>query len=385
VVGALAGVGVVTFELKATDTFGGVAIDKFSVAVAAPEPPTPTLPSQSYIYEDEQLPLPGQFASSVAFPPGIFWDTPPGDNPITNAGATLGRVLFYDKRLSVTNTHSCASCHEQARGFGSRERFDTGVLGVPLKRHSMALANARFNVSERYFSDQRIGPLEALALLPIEDSRELGSYLPQVETKLAAASFYPPLFEAAFGSRTITRDRIGKAIGQFLRSMMSYRAKFDTVYSGEVILEPLMTPQEMRGLHLFQERPSCVACHGLNIQTVENARNNGLDATITDPGVIDSSGPTALFRVPSLRNVAVSAPYMHDGRFATLREVIDHYDHGVQDNPALGIVLREDVNPNKPPRRLDLSEEDKQALEAFLRTLTDDAFLTDPKFSDPFL
>ena len=385
VIGTLSGVGVVYFELTATDVVGAAAVDRFAIAVAAPEPPEPVLPSSTYVYADDQLPLPLAFAVSAAFPPGLFWDTQPENNRTTNAGATLGRVLFYDKRISVTKTHSCGSCHRQSQGFGSPERFDIGTLGVQMKRHAMALSNVRFNVPELWFSDMRATPLERLALMPIEDQTELGSFVPQLETTLAATRFYPRLFEAAFGDRQITRERIGKAIAQFLRSLTSYRSKFDLVYHGDNgPQEQLLTPQELRGRILFTDELPCHFCHSNGVQTMNEAFSNGLDPVITDPGVSHLEGPTGTFRAPSLRNVAASPPYMHDGRFSTLREVIDHYDSGVLENRALGVGLREGLNWFSPPVRMHLSESDKQALEAFLRTLTDNAFLTDPKFSNPF-
>jgi cytochrome c peroxidase len=386
VVGTLSGLGVVYFELVATDILGARATDRFAIAVAAREPPAPVLPVNTYIYADHELPLPHLFAVAAANPRTVFWDTQPDDNRTTNAGATLGRVLFYDQRLSVTNTHSCGSCHHQTLGFASPQRFDSGVLGVPLKRNSMALANVRFNVAEHWFWDMRATSLEALALMPIREPTELGSFLPQLEVKLASTGFYPALFEAAFGDNAITSDRIARALAQFLRSLTSYRSEFDVVYHGDDgPQEHLLSPQELRGRQLFAGGLPCQFCHLTGVQTTFQALSNGLDATITDPGVITLEGPTGLFRAPSLRNIARSAPYMHDGRFNTLREVIDHYDHGIQPAPRLDTSLRDDFSPPpRPPIRLNMSEEDKQALEAFLNTLTDDALLADPKFSDPF-
>lgn len=385
IVGKLDGVGAVYFELSATDVLGVRTVDRFAVGVAAPDPPAPVLPTQSNVYADHELPLPLTFAVSAAFPPGVFWDTQPDDNRTTNAGATLGRVLFYDKRLSITNTHSCGSCHEQTHGFATPNRFDTGVLGEPLKRNSMALSNVRFNVPGRWFWDMRAAGLEALALMPIQEPMELGNFLPHLEDKLAATDFYPPLFAAAFGDSEVTSDRIARALAQFLRSLTSYRSEFDAVYlSDEGPLEHLLSPQELRGRILFTGELPCHFCHQTDVQTTLQAFTNGLDATITDPGVVTLEGPTGQFRAPSLRNIVRSAPYMHDGRFATLREVIDHYDHGIQDIRRLDTSLRENFMLFNPPLRLNLSEEDKQALEAFLNTLTDDPMLADPKFSDPF-
>jgi cytochrome c peroxidase len=249
----------------------------------------------------------------------------------------------------------------------------------------MALSNVRFNVVEHYFSDLRAPGLEKLAPMPIEDRTELGSFLPQLEAMLAATRFYPPLFEAAFGDPDVTRDRIAKAIAQFLRTLTSYRSKFDVVYLGDNgPQEQLLTPAELRGRILFTSELPCHFCHSTDVQQMFGAFNNGLDPVITDPGVVTLEGPTGTFHAPSLRNIAVSAPYMHDGRFGTLREVIDHYDHGVLESRTLSSELRNRLLYFEAPVRLNLSESDKQALEAFLRTLTDDAFLTDPKFSDPF-
>jgi len=384
VVGALNDVGMVAFEITARDDYGGSNTDRFAIAVAAPQPGEPTLPTASFIYADEELPLPYQFRFSTGPDKGFFWNMTPADNLVSNAGATLGRVLFYDKRLSITNTHSCGSCHSQAKAFAGTQRFDGGVQGLPMPRNTMTLVNTRFNFPERWFSDLRSGSLEELVRMPIEEPTELGNFLPTLEEKLAATKFYPPLFETAFGTRDVTADRIAKALAQFLRSMMSYRTKYDRAYStmdgSEGNPAAVLTAKELRGFDVFHGNPGalCAMCHITDVQTMHQPANNGLDGVITDEG----AGGGA-FRAGSLRNIAVTAPYMHDGRFATLREVIDHYDHGVKDSPTLSTLL-EDLSTGAP-RRLNLSEQDKDALEAFLRTLTDNEFLNDPKFADPFL
>ncbi|HZF29768.1 MAG TPA: cytochrome c peroxidase [Gammaproteobacteria bacterium] len=380
VVGSLSGVGVMHFKVTALDGFGGSAEDTFSIAVAAPEPGLPTLPTPSYVYEDHHLspPLPRDHARSREnFSP--LWDTTPRGpflvNPTTDAGATLGRVLFYDKRLSVTNTRACASCHHQERGFASAERFDTGVLGVPLKRNTMGLTNVRFNLHDLYFTDLRARGLEKLALMPIVEPSELGNYLPLLEAKIAAAPFYRQLFEAAFGSPEVTSERISLALAQFLRSLISYRTKFDgAVPNIDVLPDPsVFSPTELEGAELF--RQNCSLCHFAIIQTLDVPANNGIDEVVTDPG---AGGGT--FRAASLHNIALTAPYMHDGRFATLREVIDHYDSGVHDSAHH--FLRDSTTGE--PRRLNLTDAQKAAFEAFFATLTDDEFLNDPRFSDPF-
>jgi cytochrome c peroxidase len=383
VVGALHDVGLVELEITARDDYGGSSTDRFAVAIAGPEPGEPTLPAVSFVYADEELPLPWLFRMSSGPNLGAFWNMTPQDNLVTNAGATLGRVLFYDKRLSITNTHACGSCHVQAKGFAGAARFDIGVQGLPLPRNTMGLVNARYNFVERWFSDLRAASLEELAVMPIEEPTELGNFLPTLEEKLAATEFYPQLFEAAFASRDVTAERIAQALAQFLRSMISYRTKFDRAYSTMDGSEPnpaaVLDARELHGLEVYIQNPGtfCRLCHMTDVQTMNFATNNGLDSVLTDPGA-----GNGVFRAASLRNIAVTGPYMHDGRFATLREVIDHYDHGVQGSREVSDILMD--RDTGLPKRLNLSEYDKEALEAFLRTLTDEEFLNDPKYSDPF-
>jgi cytochrome c peroxidase len=382
VVGSIASAVAVNFRLTARDAYGGENSAILSFAVEGPDASEPTLPSPSYVYQDEALPLPLDFklSSEMVTP---FWDTQPGDNRTSDAGATLGRVLFYDKRLSITNTHACASCHQQAHGFASTERFNTGVAGIPLKRNAMGLTNVRYNFRDLYFADERAKTLEMLALMPIVNRDELGNALPMLEAKLAATSFYPPLFEAAFGSPEVTSDRIARALAQFLRALISYQSRFDEAKAASsagpwTAAEGILTPLEIRGAELFHGGtvPSCQTCHALDVQILTRPRNTGLDAVVTDAGVEDGK-----FRTASLRNIGLTAPYMHDGRFATLREVIDHYDHGVQFSDELDFAFR---GLGDTVLQMNLSDDDKQALEAFLLTLTDDTLVSDPRFSDPF-
>jgi cytochrome c peroxidase len=382
-VGALTNSDLASFKITARDGYGGVAADTFIIANPAPLPGPPTRPLDGYAYADDDLALPWDFRDSRASL-APFWDTATTQrNHTTNAGAILGRVLFYDKRLSILNTHSCGSCHEQAKGFATGDRFPTGVLGVPLKRNAMALANVRYNFSERYFGDHRVEGLERLALMPIEDPAELGNTMKVVVERLNAADFYPGLFGAAFGTPAVTPERIASALAQFLRSMLSYRTRMDLAFhpleapgqGPQPDPAQFLTPLELQGETLFFES-NCHQCHMTGLQTMDFVRNNGLDLVQTDPGLEGE------FRTASLRNIAVTAPYMHDGRFATLREVIDHYDGDVVDSPDLSPQLRE--GGGGPPRRLNLTAQQKDALEAFLLVLTDEALLTDPKFSDPF-
>ncbi len=392
VAGAFATVGVVEATVVARDAYGGVGNDVFLIAAPAPEPGEPNLPDPSYVYRDENLDLPFIFAeSSGNITP--LWDSTPPDNRTSDAGATLGRVLFYDKRLSITNTHACGSCHIQDRGFSAGERFSTGVLGIPTRRNAMALGNVRYSINTSWFSDMRVHSLESLVLEPIGNAEELGSSMDRVILKLKSTTFYPPLFEVAFGTPEINEDRITRALGQFLRSLISYRSRFDEAFNpsfnGPGDPASMLTAQELRGFEIYNDsgRRRCDVCHELRGGANEWQANNGLDLVPADPGVQDvalmQGSNTGVFRAAALRNIVVTGPYMHDGRFATLREVIDHYDHGVQDSPDLDPILR-DVLTTNLPTRLNLTEEDKEALEAFLRTMTDEAFLTDPKFSDPF-
>ena len=389
VIGALNQIALVRVKVTASDGYGGIAEDVFSIAAPGAEPGAPRLPATSYAYADERLRLPFVFRiSSESQTP--LWDTQPEHNRTTDAGATLGRVLFYDKRLSITNTVACSSCHHQEAGFAASERFSQGVLGVPMKRNTMSLANVRYNIHRAWFSDMRVESLEELALQPIEAPEELGSPLDLVESKLRATEFYAPLFQAAFGTSDVTRERIGLALAQFLQALLSYQTKFDRAYNPMTNVPPtpsaVLDAQEMRGLDIFtgEGRGLCNMCHDLRGHAMIWQANNGLDEVPPDPGILNLAlrrdGSVGLFRAAALRNIAVTGPYMHDGRFGTLREVIDHYDHGIKDSPNLDPLLR----LNGSPVRLNLSEEDKDALEAFLNTFTDHAFLDDPKFSDPF-
>jgi cytochrome c peroxidase len=383
VTGQLSAIGAVRVVVTASDGFGGMSSDMSMVAVTAPEPGRPHLPATSYVYDDALLDWPEIFrvTRELTIP---FWETTPPDNPTTNAGATLGRVLFYDKRLSITNTHSCGSCHEQQRGFTVGTPFAAGATGELSHRNPMSLANARYNIHGRYFGDMRAAGLEELALLPIEDPIELGNTLPGVIAKLSATDFYPALFANAFGSEEITANRIARALAQFLRSLVSYRSRFDRAYHyvyppADADPTTVLTPQELLGAEMYVHG-NCGHCHTIGVQTNDSPANNGLDAQFTDAGVGNGE-----FRATSLRNIAVSGPYMHDGRFATLREVIDHYDSGVNVSPQLAFLLRDHQGAGSDfPRRLNMTEAQKQALEAFLNTFTDHEMLNDPKFADPF-
>jgi cytochrome c peroxidase len=337
------------------------------------------LPDTPYRYADVELPA--HFNTTAA----RRFDNTPRDNPVTDHGATLGRALFYDTRLSANNTLACASCHQQKRAFSVPDRFSKGFEGKLTDRNAMPLVNLRYYPRGRFFWDERAGSLEQQVLMPIQSKIELGQDLTRLTETFARDTQYPDLFRKAFGDSEVTRERIARALAQFLRSMVSYQSKYDEglAKAGSVRddFENFST-QENRGKSVFLGR--CVTCHlprGQNAHFITTRPlNNGLDRDFTrsDGGVGDQTlngREVGLFKSPSLRNVEYTGPYMHDGRLDTLEKVIDHYSKDVQPHPNLDGRVR---------RARNLSERDKAALVAFLKTLSDPKFLTDPKFSDPF-
>src|SRR5262245_47870837 len=300
-------------------------------SAAALSPPaarsTLTLPATPYHYAN--VGLPAHFTQS-----GQNHDNTPLDNPLTDDGATLGRVLFYDKRLSANNTTSCASCHVQAHAFADPKRVSRGFHGATTDRRAMPLVNLRYYQRARFFWDERAGNLEEMVLQPIQSRIEMGQDLKMVAGTLARDAAYPPLFTRAFGDREITEERMGKALAQFVRSIVSYRSRYDQgrahVESAQADFENF-TRQENRGKALFLR--NCGNCHMKDgnehffVPTPANTGLRGKEAT-ADGGVGDVTlRPADLgsFKSPSLRNVEVTAPYAHDGRFATLDALIDHY------------------------------------------------------------
>lgn len=351
------------------------------------------LPASVFNYAN--IDLPPTFTS----PNVLNQDNEPDSNRVTDWGATLGRVLFYDKALSLNNTISCASCHQQEHGFSDPSKFSTGFEGGPTPRNSMGLANARYYTSGAFFWDERAASLEEQVLMPIQDHVEMGMTLDSLTTRLSSRSYYPELFQLAFGDEEVNPNRISLALSQFIRSMISFQSKYDeglqTIPPGsDQANTPFsnFTDSENLGKALFfSQRTNCAACHGTINFVAPNPLNNGLDQTSYDSGVGAVTGDprqVALFKINSLRNIETTAPYMHDGRFATLEEVIEHYNSGIKPHPNLSPQLRAPGNrgPNNvQPIQMNLTEEEKQALVDFLKTLTDENFLTDERFSDPFL
>lgn len=317
-------------------------------------------------------------------------NTPNNTNPVTNNGATLGRVLFYDKSLSLNNTIACASCHKQVNSFAEPIQFSKGFLNGLTERNSMSLANARYYTSGKFFWDERAVTLEDQTLMPIQHPVEMGMTLDSLEKKLSGKDYYKVLFKNAFGDETITRDKVSKALAQFIRAMVSYQSKYDDALTalGHAPAPnedlPGFTQQENQGLRVFTA--NCAGpCHNTELQTMPVARNNGLDLVYTDNGVGKITGRSidnGKFKSPSLRNVMLTAPYMHDGRFQTIEQVLEHYSTGIKNHPNLDNRLKDQATGNAKP--LNLTQQQKNAIVAFLNTLTDTKFTTDTKYSDPF-
>ena len=361
------------------------------VESAAPESNTPAanftdfadaydlaLPSQPFNYANPDLPA--HFLTEDV----TSLDNTPPDNPVTNEGATLGRVLFYDVNLSSNNTTSCASCHKQAYSFADPLRYSAGFTGHQTGRHSPGISNARYYPNGNFFWDERADTLEQQALMPIIDFVEMGLTLSQLEEKVQQTAYYPALFEAAFGSDEITGEQISFALAQFMRSMVSYQSKYD---EGVATNFENFSSQEKLGMELFNGKARCSTCHETHLQVTTKAHNTGLDLLTTDAGVggvTDDLSEDGAFKAPSLRNIALTAPYMHDGRFNSLREVVDFYNGKVQNHPNLAVELA-DADNHFLPKKLELETAERTALVSFLRTLTDDFFVTDEKFSDPFV
>lgn len=300
----------------------------------------------------------------------------PADNPTTVEGVALGRKLFYENMLSGDNTMSCATCHIQGDGFADKRQFSEGIKGDFGDRQAMAVINLGW--SDLFFWDGRATSLEDQAFGPVVNPVELNETWPNVVAKLQDDCDYPELFEAAFGTCEIDSVLVSKAIAQFERTLVSFDSKFDKFFYNQ---EDVLTEDEMNGFDLFMGDAECIHCHSGPNLTDDMFRNNGLDITLTDIGLGKVTGDeldNGKFKVTTLRNIAQTAPYMHDGRFATLEEVVEHYNSGVQaDSPNL------DTEMEHFAEGLNLSEEQKSNLIAFLNTMSDETFLTNTKFSDP--
>jgi cytochrome c peroxidase len=323
--------------------------------------------------------------------------------------ATLGRVLFFDKKLSVNNSVACGSCHLQSKAFADGKQFSTGLQDIQTRRNTPAVMVH----DNQLFWDGRAQNFHELAVMPLENHVEMKNYdLNMLRDKVASISYYPELFTAAFGDGEVSIDRIQTAIADFLNNFRFHNNKFNNVMAGNA----QYTPLEQAGSTIFFGKARCGSCHGGNTLSGWSGGSEciGLDEDYADNGLGELTGNTfnnGSFRIPTLFNIALTAPYMHDGRFATLEEVVEHYNSGIQPHPNLSWALRdfeafndmtlteifnefdtnhdgeisEDEIPAEPPVRLNLSESEKKALIAFLHTLSDFSVYTDIRFGDPFV
>ncbi len=319
--------------------------------------------------------------------------------PIQKDMATLGRVLFYDKQLSVNNAVSCASCHHQENAFADPVDFSDGFEQVKTLRNAFALGTVAsmdasygggFNISSsNFFWDNRAFTIEQQCEMTIQDPIEMGMSLEDLPAKLQNNAHYPILFKKAFGSEEIGQFQILSALAQFIRAMNTTNTKFDEGMNNLNFNEfadtdfQNFTDAENRGKALYLT--NCASCHGeTHARTNTSTANNGLATVYTDNGIGAISGfapENGVFKVPMLRNVELTGPYMHDGSIATLEEVIDHYSENIQAHPNLNDQLK---SIDGTPRKMNFTDQEKSDLIAFLKTLTDHTFIADSRFSDPF-
>lgn len=319
--------------------------------------------------------------------------------------ALLGRVLFHDTRLSATGETSCESCHKQAAAFSDDVAFSSGINGAVTKRNSIALGsvptfspvisgygssgdeqNSGVDGDVKFFWDERANTIKEQSEATIQDEIEMGKDLHELSGELKGLEMYKILSMKAFGTTDLTPDRITLALEKFTSSIVSMNTRFDQLRNLQVSGSPVsgsFTESELLGSELF--RSNCSSCHGDEMGKPRvNIASNGLDEVYTDKGVGELSGhfwQNGVFKVPFLRNVALTGPYMHDGRFNTLREVIDHYSEGIRDHINLHPNLKGHDNQ---PRRMNFTDAEKQALIDFLNMTTDHTVLVDPGLSDPF-
>lgn len=329
-----------------------------------------------------------------------------GGNTITNAKATLGRVLFYDKSLSIDNSISCAGCHKQEFAFGDTALISSGVENGVTVRHSMRLVNARFSQESRFFWNERAATLEAQTTMPIQDHAEMGFSgqngrpgLSALLTKLQAIGYYNELFQFVYGDITVTEPRLQECLSQFIRSIQSFDSKYDVgraQVTNDVADFPNLTPQENQGKSLFLTPPifdatgnrtggglGCGGCHRAPEFDIDpNTRNNGIVGIINNTG-LDLNNTKA----PSLRNLTrndgtLNGPMMHTGIIKTLQAAIGHY--GAINVAPGNNNLDPRLLPNGNPQRLNLNAQEVNATIAFLKTLSGTGVYSDPKWSDPF-
>ena len=333
--------------------------------------------------EEEEIytPVPTSLDIPDLFEQRLLAPVIPNNNPLTEEGIALGKKLFFDRRLSKNNAKSCASCHNPNNAFSDITQFSVGVDGQTGTRNAMPLFNLAWNFGDRFAWDGKELGLERQVFEPVRNPIEMHSDWTDLESKLQQDAQYPTLFLQAFGTSTIDSTLVAKAIAQFERTLISGNSKFDQYLLGNVNL----TPEELNGFNVFMEeaRGDCFHCHGSNnnpLWTDNDFHNNGLDATFTDLGlgaVTGDPNDNGKFKTPSLRNLAFTAPYMHDGRFATLDEVIDFYSAGLQASTTIDPLMKKVGQGG-----VQLTPQDKADLKAFLLTLSDNDFVNNPAFQN---
>ncbi|MFC5874636.1 cytochrome c peroxidase [Chryseobacterium arachidis] len=321
-------------------------------------------------------PLEKDEAVNLQFPlyfPEMTFDK--SENPITKNGVELGRKLFYDGRLSRNNTISCGFCHIQENAFTHHgHNVSHGIddrLGI---RNAPPIQNIIF--LKRYMWDGVIHNLNEQPIIPITDANEMDSSMPEVITKLSKDDLYKRLFKQAYGDENITGERVLKALSQFMATLISADSKYDRFKQGKENL----SSEESQGMALFQQK--CASCHSGALFTDQSFRNTGMyyNPQFKDAGrhrVTLEQKDWMKFRVPSLRNVEYTAPYMHDGRFYTLEAVLNFYSDSVEDNPNLDPQLKQNNHIG-----ITMNAQEKQFIIAFLKTLSDKNFITNPKFAE---
>jgi cytochrome c peroxidase len=315
----------------------------------------------------------------------------PADNPMTVEGVELGRYLFYEKKLSGNNTMSCASCHMPENSFSDPNQYSTGIDGIQGNRQSMALVNMGWE--NFFFWDGRETTLEKQILDPVINPIEMHETWKNAVSKLNQDMTYRNRFFRAFGEEGIDSVKAAKAIAQFIRTMISGQSKYDVMYkfengmslnATEQSIFQSIDPEEWAGYDLFKSLngADCFHCHNGPLMRVKKFSNNGLlPNSFNDLGraaVTNNPEDNYKFKVPTLRNIALTAPYMHDGRFATLDEVIEHYSSGIHMSPTIDPLIEFGSQGG-----VQLDAQEKYLLKKFLLTLTDQNFINNPKFKDP--
>ncbi len=316
----------------------------------------------------------------------------------------LGRVLFYETSLSVSNTVSCGSCHKQENAFADNTRFSVGYNNIESSRNTPTIQNLDSGFERLIFWDGRASMLQDAAIEPIFNHSEMGMREPEfLITVLESLGYYDELFTNAYGNSEITLERIGDSLGKFLRKLQSDNFN---------IPEHLITQQVLDGANLFHTKYDCSSCHNISNSTGYNvsdeafggintitqhtefsredlikmaSSNIGLEVEYEDKGVgalLDDESQNGKFKIPSLNNISLTAPYMHDGRYETLDEVLDHYSDGIKPSPQLDSRLKDWKGD---PQVLAINEDEKEDIIAFLNVLKDEDFLTNPDFANPFV